>query len=80
MTSVYCNFLYTNIRSYIYAMRLLQMVPVKGLIGVPASQLLYHEASKVKPYSVGAHIIYEDMLDALDLNSVANEFVQDSEY
>ena len=25
-------------------------------------------------------MIYEDMLDALNLNSVANEFIQDSEY
>ena len=37
------------------------------------------EASKSKPHSVVAHIIYEDMLDALGHNSMANEFIQDSE-
>ena len=56
------------------------MLPVKDAIGVPATWLLYHEVSKVKLHSVVAHIIYEDMLDALDYNSVANEFVQDGEY
>ena len=48
-----------------------------GYLATEARSSSFHEASKVKPHSVVAHIIYEDMLDALDLNNVANEFVQD---
>ena len=50
-----------------------------GYLATEARSSGFHEASKVKPHSVVAHIIYEEMLDALDLNNVANEFVQDIE-
>jgi len=53
-----------------------------ALLGVEEAQELlmeYHEPAKTEPCD-GTQYIYKELLDELDLYTVANEFVGSSEY